>query len=270
MNEEPKDTQTAPENEAAQENTVATLVAEETVENAEAVTERANTQKISKQMKIAGLIVATAVIVVAGILIVLNRSGGPVSGASAATVIATVNGAEITQAHLDERLQQIESAAALQGRQGITDDPAIRQQIVDELVNMELLGQLALAAGLTVEDTEIDAEITTLVGLFGGKQELEDQLALLNITHEQLRKNIADELLVKKYVDESTDADELTATEEEVRAVYDQTVTAQEDAPSFEELRPFLEQQLMQQKTAAVLQSFIDELRRAADIEINE
>lgn len=222
----------------------------------------------SNQLKLSGLIVLVALVAAAGIWFALQNGSG-VARIDEDKVVASVNGVEITEGERQERLRQIDSAAAQQGRPALSSDPMVRDQVLDELVNLQLLEQGARAQGLEVTQEEINDQLATLEGLFGGAEGFQQQVQALGLTEETLRTNIARELLITKYIEVTLPEDELATTEEEVRQVYDNFVAQGEDAPSFEEVRAQIEQQLEQQKASLAVQELVTELRAEADVELH-
>lgn len=222
----------------------------------------------TNKLKLSGLIVLVALVAAAGIWFALQNGNG-VASIDEDKVLATVNGIEITEGERQERLQQIDSAAEQQGRPPLSTDPMVREQVLDELVNLHLLEQTAREQGLEVTEDEIDEQLTTLEGLFGGAEGFQDQVNTLGLTEESLRTNITRELLITKYIESVVPEEELAVTEEEVRDVYENFVAQSDDAPPFEEIRPQIEQQLEQQKSSLAVQELITELRSEADVELH-
>jgi parvulin-like peptidyl-prolyl isomerase len=185
-----------------------------------------------------------------------------------ATVVATVNGKEITRGDLDERMEQVRQSLPV-GALDPAEDAAFESQLLDEVINLELLTMLAEERNFTVSDDEIDAEITVLQEQFGGAESFAGQLAALGLTEDELRKNMRNELLIRQLIDADTNINELDATDEELRTVYDEAVAIRDDAPPFEQVQELIRAQVIQQKSAEAVDAYIQEARAAANIQIN-
>jgi hypothetical protein len=224
------------------------------------------------------------VIIVVGLLIVLfgalqlggviditqtqdNDQDDIAAGTDSDKVVARVNGEDIAQAELDERLAQVKRTVP-EGTPDPTSDAGFQLQMLDEIINIKLLQQLAVNAGYTVSDDEVDAEIEEVKGLFGGEEQLNQQLDAIGLTQEVFRENVQNELLIRQLLDDNTSVDEIEITDEEIQDAYDQSFGTQEDAPAFDEVSGFIEEQLRQQAVNQEMQSYVDEVRNNADIEV--
>jgi hypothetical protein len=182
-------------------------------------------------------------------------------------VVARVNGEDIMRAELDERLEQIRNSIP-EGSPDPTQDAAFSLQMLDELINIKLLELLALDAGYTVSDDEIQAEVDAVAELFGGEEQLATELSTVGLSDEEFRENVANELLIRQLIDDNTTIDEIEISDEQIQEAYNQAFAGQEDAPVIEEVSGFIEEQLRQQETSAEVQAFIETKRSEANVEI--
>jgi FKBP-type peptidyl-prolyl cis-trans isomerase (trigger factor) len=223
--------------------------------------------------QIAAGIAAVGVVVALGVLFatgVIKLPEGSVAY-DPEEVVASVNGAPILRGELESRVSQVETAYEAQGAPA-GEQPGLRTQILDELVQTQLLKQKAEESGVSVTDEEVETEYQNLVNLFGGEEKLQEQLTSLNISSEQLRSDIRDQVMIQKYLESATEMGAVTVTEEELRAEYDASIEGAaegQEVPGFEEVRGLIEQQLRQQKVEAIVQEHINSLVAAADIEKN-
>jgi parvulin-like peptidyl-prolyl isomerase len=229
------------------------------------------TQKPGSKLWIVGLIIGIAVVIAAALVfdvVSLPGSEDADAGVQVApeTVVATVNGTEITRAELDKKMTEL--AAAFPA--GVAD-PAFEAQVLDEVINLRLLLGEAESQGITVTEDEIDAEIASLVEAMGGEEVLAQELERNGITKEDLRVNMRQELVIRALLDANTDMAGVTVSEEEVIAVYEEAVAS---APEGQELPPLTEvselarAQIIQSKSADIVSTYLVELRAKADIEI--
>lgn len=189
------------------------------------------------------------------------------SGAvDAGAVVATVNGIKITRGELDEKIEQVRRSLPA-GTPDPTQDAAFELQLLEDLINLKLLTMAAEEMNYTVSDDEVAAERSTLVEQFGGEETFSQQLSMLGITEEALKENMRNELLIRQLLDDKTDIESVEVTDEEIKTAYDMAVGETEDAPPLEQVEELIRSQLLNQKTAEVVQAYIDELRASAQIE---
>jgi FKBP-type peptidyl-prolyl cis-trans isomerase (trigger factor) len=208
--------------------------------------------------------IAVAILIAGGYYFYTAKmaDGGPV---------AVVNGFKIAREEFNNSVEMIKQTASLQGAN--VEDPqvqtVINEQALDILVNNALLIEGAKNSGITVDDARIEEEYEKLLADIGGEEELTARMAEVGLTQEKLRNNIKERILVDSFLEAETDVENVTATEEEVLALYESfTANAEEGVPSIDELRPQVEEQIKAQKQQAIVNDFLMNLRENADIEI--
>lgn len=77
-------------------------------------------------------------------------------------IVAAVNGQPITMDAFQRELARFEAGYASLGWQ-IAEQTAYKQQVLDQLVEQELLRQLAVKQGVVVSDETVDAEINAMI-----------------------------------------------------------------------------------------------------------
>ncbi len=77
-------------------------------------------------------------------------------------VVATVNGQPIAMEAFQRELARFEAGQASLGLQ-VADQVAYKQQVLDQLIEQELLRQLAIKQGIVVSDETVDTEINAMV-----------------------------------------------------------------------------------------------------------
>ncbi len=135
--------------------------------------------------------------------------------------VAKVNGVGITRqtltayaGRLASRDNQVNMPEGEEGRQ-------LEMKALDELVNEELLNQLATGRGLAVEDGEVDAKLLDIQARqFGGdearmKQAMTDQGVTYDEARERLRQAMLAEKLRQSVIEEAT-----SVSDEEVETFY--------------------------------------------------
>ena len=156
---------------------------------------------------------------------------------SQAKKIATFEGGSVTQGELDEFAKQSGFGELS------PDDPQYKaaiQQIMPQLVGVEIAKAYASEHNITASDKEVDQEIEKIKKQVGEQarssgQDVSDQeayeqaLKQNNITEEELRDDIRENLPVQKVQEEvSKDAQ---PTDEEVQKYYEQNKEAQFTTP---------------------------------------
>jgi FKBP-type peptidyl-prolyl cis-trans isomerase (trigger factor) len=183
-------------------------------------------------------------------------------------VVARVNGVDITRASLSQSETQV---AAAQGVDLASLDQESRAQLqtaaLDNLIVQILVGQAIAQAEVSASDEEVATQIETIKGQFVDTAAYQAALVAQSMTEADLRAQLVGDLTRQKYFKEILSLDAVTATEEEIRALYDQ-VAAVQDVPPLEETYDEVETAVIQQKQQALVNAHVAELRATADIEI--
>lgn len=132
-------------------------------------------------------------------------------------IVARVNGTEITRVALLNR------ATALKGQLPATQAGAadFYQRVLDDLVGGELLYQSVEKKGLAPTAQEIDAEIESQKGRFGGDVELGKALEAQGLTLDDLRLELKKEIGIQKLIDRDF-IPAITVSPGEKRKFYDE------------------------------------------------
>jgi hypothetical protein len=200
----------------------------------------------------------------------ISAPGLAVSALDPDNVLATVNGSEITQGEVSERLEQIENVLRAQGadltQTGVLEE--YKTRILDELIDTELLRQAATESGVTATAEAVDAEFQELLTMFGGEEALDGQLEIVGMTREQLMDNLKEQKLIEAFVATKADINNIEVTDAEIRAFYDQSIAGADPAnvPPFEEVQDLLRQQVSQDKAAEMMEKVIAQLKADAAI----
>lgn len=185
-------------------------------------------------------------------------------------VVATVNGAELTNDELVMSLNQTQQAAAQQGANtnGGEVTEAMETQAIDTLVNTALLIQAAQESDINISDEDVTNEIESLTSQFPSQEAFDRAVAEQGLSEEELRSDMRDQLLIDEFVTNSDEIGTPSVTEAEVEELYNNLSAQQEGLPPLEQLYDSIEQQLTARKQQQLVSDFIQELRETADIEI--
>jgi peptidyl-prolyl cis-trans isomerase C len=133
---------------------------------------------------------------------------------------AIVNGKPIPMSEYQSGIDQLERRIHMTGRQPDEKEmPALKQEILDNLVARELLKQEAQKKGIKADDAEVTAQLDAVKN--GTTPEnFANSLKQMNMTEPALKEYFASQLAVKKLVDKEL-ASKTVVTPEEVKAFYD-------------------------------------------------
>lgn len=201
-----------------------------------------------------------------------TASSNSFSAADYPEVVATVNGEEITAVRFVEGLAQAEQSVSQQG--GNPQDAATQAQMetqtITALVNTELMRQAAQSSGVETEAGAVEAEIASIEGQFEDADTFASELEAAGLTMEELRSDIAEQLLIDAYVRQASEWGEVAVSDAEVQEYYDSVVANNPDTevPPFAEVADAVEQQLLSSKQQEATDAIIERLRAEADIEV--
>lgn len=203
-----------------------------------------------------------------------NLEAGAALGVSAdaAEVIAVVNGDEITKGEYDRRRTQTELIASQSGAD-LNDEEvaaAISTQAIDDLIAETLILQAATADGFSASDSDVEAEIAATETQLGGEEAFEAVLETQGFTRDSFFNTVREQLTIQQYLRSVVSIDSVTASDEEIEALYDSVAaTDPENTPALEDVRPQVEAQVVANKTQALLLEYVSGLRTQASIEIS-
>lgn len=189
------------------------------------------------------------------------------------TVLATVNGEEIIQATIDERLQGAGQALAAQGVD--INDPQVRLeislQILDDTINYTLLKQGAAKAGITDDTKAIEESFQTFVTQVGDEETLIAQLEQAGMTVAIFKERLAEQIRIDSYIGANVAVDAIEVTDKEISDFYNSATAAAADdtPPPLADVKEQISTQLAQQKQQELIATFTTTLRESATVEIN-
>jgi parvulin-like peptidyl-prolyl isomerase len=243
----------------------------------EEVKEIKDTPRTAKKAKGGGLKMIIVLLVLLGVfftLYTLGIFGGRDKNISEEVasdpdkVVASVIGTTITRADLDKKIEQIKLSLP-EGSPDPTEDAAFEVQLLQDMIDLELLTAAAMDKNYTVTDDEVDAEIGLIIEQFNSEDEFYAELETVGLTKEELRENIKTEMHIRRLLDEETELSNVTASDEEISDLYELSVGDSEDAPPLVDVSEMIKSQILNQKSASIIDAYVTELRENAEIEIN-
>ncbi|MBM7603676.1 hypothetical protein JOC75_001649 [Metabacillus crassostreae] len=187
------------------------------------------------------------------------------------SVVAIVNGQEIKGTEFNDALSLFQSNAMSQG-QDVTNDELAKQlkdSSLDFIVGQTLIMQEVDKKGYTASQEEIDKALEAEKARFKTEEEFETALKESELTVEDLKSQISDNVKITQYLDKDVKVEKVT--DDEVKKYYDSLVSANgesEETPKFEDVKETLKANLEQQKSQQEISAKIEELRKGADIEL--
>lgn len=125
--------------------------------------------------------------------------------------------------------------------------------------------------GIAARDKEVKVRQAELAQAFGGQQALQDRMARVGLTSDQLDLILRDRVMVDQYLDFRFRAFTVV-TEKEIqdryRQVYGQLKNSGRIVPTLEEVRNHLKDEVTEQKIEADIDKFVDDLREQRGTEI--
>lgn len=191
-------------------------------------------------------------------------------------IIATVNGEDIDkELYVATIKQQVEMLPAqgigLESEEAQNFVTMLKEQLLEQLINEEVLVQAAAKEGIEVSEEEVEAEFDALVAQFESEEQLEAALEEQGVTMEEMRADIATFLKREKYIDAHTTME--AVDEAELQAAYDELIAMHgedgEDVPTFDEYKDDLELQLQYEQKQEQLAELVQQLRDASEITIH-
>lgn len=173
--------------------------------------------------------------ILAATLVVSGCSGLPFQLPGQAEAAATVNGKPITRADYERQVTLATTYLKSQGVDDTTPDgkqtiATMRDELLDQMIDQEIINQAAAKEGLTVSSEDIDKQIADTVVQAGGQDKLDAWYKSSGFTKEEYRQAVREQLTGDKLFNKvtagvATTADQvharhiMLATKEEADAV---------------------------------------------------
>ncbi|WP_428912345.1 SurA N-terminal domain-containing protein [Niallia sp. Krafla_26] len=212
-------------------------------------------------------------ILISVLVFILGACSNESSKESKTETVATVNGEEILKKDYDK---QLENSKAYFQQQGMNVDDLdnqaqeeFEQSVLDQLINTKLLLQTAQKEGVTIEQSEINAEVDKMKSQFEDTKKYQEALKENQLTEKNLKEEIKDQLTLTKFFDKRIG--DITVSDDEVKSMYEQYKKQAESQgqerleDDFESVKPQLEQQAIAQKKNEKITELIEGLRKDSE-----
>jgi peptidyl-prolyl cis-trans isomerase C len=138
---------------------------------------------------------------------------------SGSEVVARVNGDPILRRDFDLAVQ-----IQFRGRRhplGLQELQAVRDKVLERLIENELLHQKAIATATPVPDKDVDAEFKTMKEGYSSAEDFMSALKQNGVSEAEFKDQLRRTLLVTRFVEQEV-AGDVKVSDEEVRRYYDQ------------------------------------------------
>lgn len=149
-------------------------------------------------------------------------------GLKSGETIITVNDKKITQGQFDTMFDQQASGGLFQAMGIDVKSDAnsfiyklIKQRVVNELIVKALLDQEIEQRGIKVTDADVEQAVKDIIDKLGSKERLEEILKQNNITNAQFKKDLKEEVKMKKLAEQ---LGSLEVTDAEAKKFYNENI----------------------------------------------
>jgi peptidyl-prolyl cis-trans isomerase C len=134
---------------------------------------------------------------------------------------ALVNGVAISMEQYTKELNIQIDRVSRQGGQ-VTDDQlaALKNDILDSLIEREVLYQQSQKDGIQITDQTIDDQLAAIKKRFPNETEYKNALSKMNLSEDEVKAQIKRGLSIKELIDQQVTS-KVVITEEESKAYYD-------------------------------------------------
>ncbi len=191
------------------------------------------------------------------------------------TIVAIVNGQELKGSDYNAQLNIAQTTFQQMGQDPTTEEVAkqVKDYTLENLVGQTLLMQEVDKKGYKATDEAINKKLETIKGQYKDEKAFEQALKNNNITLDELKKQISDEVRYSQYIENDLKVEEVK--EEDVKEYYDTMVSSLKESddkstevPEYKDVKETLKVNLESQKTQEKLSEKVEELKKAAKIEL--
>ncbi len=164
--------------------------------------------------------------------------------------IAVVDGQRIPKAEYIDRLEEMYG-----------------EQVANIMVEEEVINQMAREEGVSAEKEDIDAKYDEIAAEFGGREALAETLVMYDMTEQELRDQLENEILLEKIVIPT-----LEYTDEDLEEFFEQNkefIYQNVDEVTFEEEKEEVETMYTQQKVFEQREILLNEFKEGISIQLN-
>ncbi|MAZ67587.1 hypothetical protein CL652_02325 [bacterium] len=191
------------------------------------------------------------------------------SVAQAGDIVARVNGEAILSVDLEIIKAQL---AAIQGVDIATAQADVKERLqttaLDTRIGQVLIQQEVTASGFVAPAKDVEERLAEIRSQFDTEEAFTAALAADGLTVDSLRTQVANDLAIQLYLEETLGITDVEVTDEEVRTSYAEAAAQAENVPAFEDVQDQIKAFILQQKQQGLLDDFVQKLRANAEIQV--
>lgn len=131
----------------------------------------------------------------------LSAAEQPDNNSSGNSIVATVNGYKITKAELDRQVGILMPRSFFHSTVTPKKLKEVEKDALKELIKKHLLLQYADKKGYTIPDSIVEREEKKIKKAFGSKKNFEAGLKRANLTYDEFKRELRNDLLMQKLYD---------------------------------------------------------------------
>jgi peptidyl-prolyl cis-trans isomerase SurA len=223
------------------------------------------------KQKVLSIGVLVLLVAALGGYMMFGKSKTEKSVAANSSAVAKVNGVPITEAAFNAQLGTTLANLNAQGVEATSTEQMneVKNQVLDDLINNELVNQGIAQAGITVKPEDVNTQYLALVSQLGGQDKMNAQIKQASTTEAQVRSNIEQQMKIQAFLLKNIDVNLATVTDKEVSDYYKANTQGQKNVPALKDVSAQIKQQLVSAKQQQLILNFISTLRAKATIEKN-
>lgn len=182
--------------------------------------------------------------------------------------VAVVNDEKIKGKQYNSVLKRIQMMSQLskgkKNKKALTKQA--KQQALDTLIGQTLILQDAKKKGYKPSQEKVSSQIEQIKKKYGGEKKLKQKLKKQNLTIDELKTNVAEQLQWSKYM--KNEVEPVKVSEKEIKSAYEQYSKQAKKPKKLKELKPMIKKRLEQQKKQQKIAKIIGQLKQKSNIEI--
>ncbi len=209
-----------------------------------------------------------------GVLGACNKENKEVAKQDNGDLVAKVNGQGVSKSDFESMLERMKATYTQQGIDvEELDEQMIKQmesQVLDQLINAELLSQLATKAGIEVQEENVNKQLEAIKANFESVEKYQEALDKNELTEAGLLDRIREDLRITQFLENNVG--QVKVTDEEIKKAYDEyksaMVSQKQEVQTLEDFKMQLEAQILAKKKQEKITNIIEKLKLDNDIEI--
>ncbi|GGK15596.1 hypothetical protein GCM10010965_05700 [Caldalkalibacillus thermarum] len=184
--------------------------------------------------------------------------------------VAMVNGTQIYKEELDAHLERVKMSYAqfgidFESEEGKEMFEQIQEEVLNGLIEQQLLLQAAQSEGYKADPEQVEEALADIKAQFSTEEELIETLDTLGLSMDDLKEELANEMVINQYLEDQIGEIELSEEEQqEAYLAYEEEIGEKLD----DETKQLINEQLKWQKRSERRQEFVDQLKQESEIEI--